>query len=306
MIYTVTLNPALDYVVRAEHFTVGTINRLKEEHIFVGGKGINVSLILSELGIESIALGFIAGFTGKALIEGLQQKDVRSEMITVREGMTRINMKLRAEEETEINGIGPLIRESDLLCLLERIKTLQEGDVLVISGSVPGSLKNDVYERIVSAMPEGVLLAADAEKDLLLPLLKYRPFIIKPNHIELAAMCETVIENEEQLAACARQLQEKGARNVLVSMGGDGAILLDEEKKISRMPAVKGEILSTVGCGDSMLAGFLAGWLKMGSYQEALRLGTACGAATAFRNGLGKRSDIDAILEKLDENKSSY
>jgi 1-phosphofructokinase len=258
-------------------------------------------MILRELGMESTALGFAAGFTGKALTEALRQKGITADLIEVEEGMTRINVKLKAQEETEINGIGPKIEPHHFDMLLNKVKNLSEGDVLTVSGSVPKSLSGDVYERIAAALPQDVMLVADAEKNLLLPLLKYKPFLIKPNHIELAEMCNTVINNEEELLACAAKLQEMGARNVLVSMAGEGAVLLDEEGGVHRAPAAKGKLVSSVGAGDSMLAGFLAGWLKSGSYEEALMLGTACGGATAFTSGLADRERIEEVLTSLKE-----
>ena len=303
MIYTITMNPALDYIIETDHFETGTINRIREEHLYAGGKGINVSMILRELGMDSTALGFAAGFTGKALIEALRQKGINADLIEVEEGMTRINVKLKAQEETEINGIGPKIEPHHFDMLLNKVRNLSEGDVLTVSGSVPKSLSGDVYERIAAALPQGVLLVADAEKDLLLPLLKYKPFLIKPNHIELAQMCNTVIRNEEELLACAAKLQEMGACNVLVSMAGNGAVLLDEKGGVHHAPAAEGKLVSSVGAGDSMLAGFLAGWLKSRSYEEALMLGTACGGATAFTSGLADKKQIEEVLASLKEGK---
>ena len=299
MIYTVTMNPALDYVVQTDKLTKGTVNRLKEEHIFAGGKGINVSMVLKALEMDTAVISFIAGFTGKALEEGLQQAELNSVLIPVEEGMTRINMKLKAEEETEINGIGPKIEEKDIEILLNKVKDLQAGDMLVISGSVPNSVKDDIYERIVCALPEGVEFAADAEKKLLLPLLKYHPFLIKPNHHELADIFDTKIETKEQLLACAAKLQEMGARNVLVSMSKDGAILLDENGNVHERKAAEGNMVSSIGAGDSMVAGFIAGWLKYHDYDEALLLGTACGSATAFHNGIAGKEDIEEVLKTL-------
>ncbi len=299
MIYTVTLNPALDYVIQVDHFRPGSINRNKSENIYFGGKGINVSTILRELDQESTALGFIAGFTGKALSDGLNQMGIVSDFITVEKGMTRINVKMKSDEETEINGTGPLITEADFETLKNQIRKLQTDDILILSGSIPSCMQSDTYEKIIECLPEGVRFIADAEKDLLLKILKYKPFLIKPNNLELAAMFDTEISSEEDIIYYARTLQEKGAVNVLVSMAKDGALLLDEKGGIHRMKAAKGTVVNSVGAGDSMVAGFLAGWLKTGDYAYALKLGTACGGATAFHSGLAAKQEIEEIFETL-------
>lgn len=299
MIYTVTLNPALDYVIQVDHFRPGSINRNKSENIYFGGKGINVSTILRELDQESTALGFIAGFTGKALSDGLNQMGIVSDFITVEKGMTRINVKMKSDEETEINGTGPLITETDFETLKNQIRKLQADDILILSGSIPSCMQSDTYEKIIECLPEGVRFIADAEKDLLLKILKYKPFLIKPNNLELAAMFDTEISSEEDIIYYARKLQEKGAVNVLVSMAKDGALLLDEKGGIHRMKAAKGTVVNSVGAGDSMVAGFLAGWLKTGDYAYALKLGTACGGATAFHSGLATKQEIEEIFETL-------
>lgn len=299
MIYTVTLNPALDYVIQVEHFRPGSINRNKSENIYFGGKGINVSTILRELDQESTALGFIAGFTGKALSDGLNQMGIVSDFITVEKGMTRINVKMKSDEETEINGTGPLITEADFETLKNQIRKLKADDILILSGSIPSCMQSDTYEKIIECLPEGVRFIADAEKDLLLKILKYKPFLIKPNNLELAAMFDTEISSEEDIIYYARKLQEKGAVNVLVSMAKDGALLLDEKGGIHRMKAAKGTVVNSVGAGDSMVAGFLAGWLKTGDYAYALKLGTACGGATAFHSGLAAKQEIEEIFETL-------
>lgn len=299
MIYTVTLNPALDYVIQVDHFNAGTINRNKSEHIYYGGKGINVSCILNELSFRSTALGFIAGFTGKALSDGLNEMGIVSDFITVKEGMTRINVKMKSDEETEINGTGPMITEEDFELLKGKIRKLEKGDILVLSGSIPSCMKSDTYEILAECMNPDVLLVADAEKDLLLKILKYKPFLIKPNNHELAAMFDTVISSDEEIIFYAKKLQEKGARNVLVSMAKDGAILVDENGNVSKMGVAKGTVVNSVGAGDSMVAGFLAGWLKTGDYAYALKLGTACGGATAFHSGLAKLSEIEDVFATL-------
>ena len=299
MIFTVTLNPALDYVIEVDHFEPGKINRNKNENLFFGGKGINVSCILHELGIESTALGFIAGFTGRSLQDGLKAQGIHTDFTEVTEGMTRINVKLRSKEETEINGMGPKITEKDFDALKEKVRRLNRGDTLILSGSIPSCMQSDTYEKIIECLEQDVNLAVDAEKDLLLNVLKYRPFLIKPNSLELGAMFERQLNSEEEILSCARALQERGARNVLVSMGKDGALLLDETGNVSRMPAAEGSCVSSVGAGDSMLGGFLAGYLRTNDYGYALKLGTACGGATAFHAGLASREQIKAVLKTL-------
>ena len=299
MIYTVTLNPALDYVIQVDHFKAGQINRNKTENIYFGGKGINVSCILRELGIPSTALGFTAGFTGKALSDGLSAMGIVSDFIHVENGMTRINVKMKSDEETEINGTGPVISERDFEVLKGKLRQLTKEDIVILSGSIPSCMQSDAYENMITCLPEGVRLIVDAEKDLLLSILKYRPFLIKPNHLELGEMFGTQITNEDEIVFCAGKLQEKGARNVLVSMAGDGAVLLDGNGNVSRMASAKGTVVNSVGAGDSMVAGFLAGYLKTGDYGYALKLGTACGGATAFHSGLAVKEEIEEVLRTL-------
>ena len=297
MIYTVTLNPALDYVVQTPHFKTGQINRNTSEHIYFGGKGINVSWILKELGVESTAVGFIAGFTGKALRDGLSAMQIRTDLVEVSEGMTRINVKVRSDDETEINGMGPVITDADLRVLTEHLKKAGPGDTLVISGSIPSCLSSRTYEEILEEIEPGVRLVVDAEKGLLLNILRFRPFLIKPNSIELGQMFDTVLNTKEEIITYARKLQELGARNVLVSMAAEGALLLDENGDVHEQRAARGTVVNSVGAGDSMVAGFLAGFLETGSYDHALKLGTACGGATAFHSGLASKEQIDEIME---------
>ncbi|MBR4444759.1 MAG: 1-phosphofructokinase [Solobacterium sp.] len=299
MIYTVTLNPALDYVVQMKKLAPGAINRNTSENIYCGGKGINVSWILQELGIRSTVLGFIAGFTGKALAEGLQAHGINTDLITVQKGMTRINVKIKAEEETEINGMGPQIEAEDFEQLKQKMHMLVPGDMLVISGSIPSCMHSDAYEKLLEHVPEGVGIVVDAEKDLLLKILRYHPFLIKPNVKELGDMLEMELKTEEDILAGARKLQELGARNVLVSMAKDGALLLGEDGSFLHMCAPSGTVVNSVGAGDSMVAGFLAGWTKTQRYDEALKLGTACGSATAFHSGLAAYREIMDIYKSL-------
>lgn len=299
MIYTVTFNPALDYVVRMDELALGQVNRTVSEDVQLGGKGINVSWVLRELGHENVALGFVAGFTGKAIEDGLAAKGVATDFIHLPAGLTRINVKLKAGEETEINGKGPDISAEALAELYYKLDALGEGDVLVLAGSIPASMPSDVYESILARL-EGkkVLCAVDATRDLLVNVLKYRPFVIKPNNHELGEIFGRTLTTDEEIRECAAKLQEQGARNVLVSMAGDGAMLLDENGVCHRLAAHKGKVKNSVGAGDSMVAGFLAGYLDSGDYEQALRVGSAAGSATAFSDVLATRPEIEALLSK--------
>lgn len=299
MIYTVTFNPALDYVVRMDELALGQVNRTVSADVQLGGKGINVSWVLRELGHENVALGFVAGFTGKAIEDGLAAKGVATDFIHLPAGLTRINVKLKAGEETEINGKGPDISAEALEELLHKLDALGEGDVLVLAGSIPASMPSDVYESILARL-EGkkVLCAVDATRDLLVNVLKYRPFVIKPNNHELGEIFGRTLTTDEEIRECAAKLQEQGARNVLVSMAGDGAMLLDENGVCHRLAAHKGKVKNSVGAGDSMVAGFLAGYLDSGDYEQALRVGSAAGSATAFSDVLATRPEIEALLNK--------
>lgn len=300
MIYTVTFNPALDYVVRVEHFTVGAVNRTVEEHIFYGGKGINVSAMLANLGYASTALGFVAGFTGEEIERGVKTLGFSSDFIRVEEGMSRINVKLKSDEESEINGMGPKITPKDVDALFHKLESLTKGDVLVLSGSIPTAIDRGIYETILEKMEgKGVLAIVDAEKDLLLNVLKYHPFLIKPNNLELGDMFGVVLKDLSSIESYARRLQEMGARNVLVSMAGDGSLLVTEESSVYHMGVAKGIVKNSVGAGDSMVAGFLAGYLEHGDYVHGLRLGTAAGGATAFSDGLGTKEEIMRLYEQL-------
>ncbi|MGN0466798.1 MAG: 1-phosphofructokinase [Lachnospiraceae bacterium] len=300
MIYTVTFNPALDYVIKVDKFETGIVNRVFQENIFFGGKGINVSVILRELGFDSVALGFTAGFTGKALEDGIKAQGIKTDFIHLDNGMTRINVKMKSDNETEINGMGPNISKEAINELFTKLDKLEKGDVLALSGSIPQTLPEDIYEQIMERLQEKeVLIAVDATKDLLLNVLKYHPFLIKPNNHELGEMFHVVLKSDEDIIYYAKELQKQGARNVLISMAGDGAILVTETNEVIKMGVPKGVIKNSVGAGDSMVAGFLAGYLKTGSYQEALKLGTASGSATAFSEGLANKTYIDELWKTL-------
>lgn len=299
MIYTVTLNPALDYVIQVDSFRSGQINRNKKENIYYGGKGINVSCILNELYVKSTALGFIAGFTGKALGDGLSNLGIKTDFIEVEKGMTRINVKMKSDEETEINGMGPIIQKRDFDRLLNQVKQLKKGDIIVISGNIPKSMESDTYDKMISYLNPEVNLVVDAEKNLIMNVLKYHPFLIKPNNLELAEMFSVTLNNDDDIIYYAKELQKSGARNVLVSMAKDGAILVCENGEIYKQGVAKGQVVNSVGAGDSMVAGFLAGYLKTNNYEYALKLGTACGGATAFHSGLATREQIKKVLDTL-------
>lgn len=300
MIYTVTFNPSLDYVVQVEHFQGDAVNRTSEEHVYPGGKGNNVAVIASNLGMKSRALGFKAGFTGAAMEQMLQEFGCDTDFIALEEGVTRINVKVKSDDEFEINGQGPRIPDEKIRQLYEKLDALESGDVLVLSGSIPNTLPDDMYERIMERLAgTGVRISVDATKDLLMNVLKYHPFLIKPNNHELGEMFGVTLESDDEIAEYARKLQEMGARNVLVSMAGDGAILVTEDGSVLKQLPPAGEVVNSVGAGDSMVAGFLAGYLKTGSYEEALKLGTAAGSATAFTSWLADAGTVGELYKRL-------
>ena len=299
MVYTVTFNPAIDYVVHTKEMQVGQVNRSESEEIYFGGKGINVSFVLHELGIPSKALGFVAGFTGAALENGVQASGIETDFVHLKNGFSRINVKIKSEEETDLNGQGPVIDEAALQELFEKLKQLKDGDTLVLAGSIPNTLPADIYERILESLSDrAIRTVVDATKDLLLNVLKYKPFLVKPNNYELGEMFGVTLHTTEEIATYAAKLKEMGAQNVLVSMAGDGALLLDEHGKAHVCGVCKGTVKNSVGAGDSMVAGFLAGSID-GDYAYALKLGTATGGATAFSDGLAKREEIDRLLQQL-------
>lgn len=299
MVYTVTFNPAVDYVVHTKEMQVGQVNRSESEEIYFGGKGINVSFVLHELGIPSKALGFVAGFTGAALENGVQASGIETDFVHLKNGFSRINVKIKSEEETDLNGQGPVIDEAALQELFEKLKQLKDGDTLVLAGSIPNTLPADIYERILESLSDrAIRTVVDATKDLLLNVLKYKPFLVKPNNYELGEMFGVTLHTTEEIATYAAKLKEMGAQNVLVSMAGDGALLLDEHGKTHVCGVCKGTVKNSVGAGDSMVAGFLAGSID-GDYAYALKLGTATGGATAFSDGLAKREEIDRLLQQL-------
>lgn len=298
MIYTVTFNPALDYVMNLKELQSKDINRTESEQLYYGGKGINVSVILSRLCVENKALGFLAGFSGKKIEEMLNAENINNDFVYLKKGYTRINVKIKAEKDYDINAQGPDIDADEINALFDKLEKLKKGDYLVLAGSIPNSLPNDIYEKILAKLQnKGVNFAVDATGDLLLNVLKYKPFLIKPNHHELGDIFEVEVKDETEIAYYAKKLQEMGARNVLVSRSKDGATLVDEFGEVHSMGNVAGKVINPVGCGDSMVAGFIAGYTKSNDYHYALKLGSACGNATAFCSGLADRGTIDKMLE---------
>lgn len=299
MIYTVTFNPALDYIVRVAQLNIGEVNRAAYGEIMAGGKGVNVSLVLKNLGHESTALGFAAGFTGEKLVRDLKDKGCRTDFIFLNQGMTRINVKIKGQEETEINGEGPEITPVAVRTLMMRLERLREGDILVLSGSVPKTLPEDMYEKvIVRQQGKKVKVVVDATKNLLKETLEYHPFLVKPNQHELGELFGATISNPEEALSYAEKLQQMGAVNVLVSMAGDGAVLLDEYGNRHMSPAPEGRLVNSVGAGDSMVAGFLAGYLETKDYEQAFRMGIAAGSASAFSEFLATREETMEVLGK--------
>ncbi|MCD8051620.1 MAG: 1-phosphofructokinase [Clostridiales bacterium] len=298
MIYTVTFNPAIDYVVHLEGgLRPGSLNRNAAEEYQFGGKGVNVSNVLKTLGYDSVTLGFVAGFLGDGLEQGLRDMGLTTRFVHVAQGMTRINVKVKAAEETEINGMGPVITADDMAQLYAQLDDIQPGDMLVLSGSIPKCLPDSTYAEILAHMEgRGVQIVVDAAGELLASVLRYRPFLIKPNHHELGDLFGRELRSDDELVACAKALQGRGGRNVLVSLAGDGALLLDETGGCHRVHCPSGTVRNSVGAGDAMVAGFLAGWLERGDYDYALWLGTAAGSATAFSLGLAAREDIERLL----------
>lgn len=300
MINTITLNPSLDYIVGVDNFNIGSVNRSEKEIVYAGGKGINVSIVLKNLGIENRALGFIAGFTGAEIENIVKTHGVNSEFIKLENGMSRINVKLKSKEETEINGMGPNITEVDIQKLYKKLFDMKDEDFLVLAGSIPNSLPNDIYETIMKDFQhKNINFVVDATKELLLNVLKYRPFLIKPNHHELAEIFNVKLESVDEIIIYAKKLQELGARNVVISMAGDGAILITEEGEVLKVCAPSGKLINSVGAGDSMVAGFLAGYTKTRDVKSAFKMGVATGSASAFSEGLATKDKVEELLYKI-------
>ena len=303
MIYTVTFNPSLDYIVSVDDFKLGLTNRTSSELMLPGGKGINVSIVLKNLGIQSTALGFMAGFTGKEIARRLEEEGVASDFIQIEEGISRINLKLKSIDGTEINGSGPKIPKEKVEELMKRLNTMKEGDVLFLAGSIPASMPDDIYSRIMKELKDkGIMIVVDATRDLLMNVQEYRPFLIKPNNHELGEIFGVNLSTKESVVPYAKKLQEKGARNVLISMAGEGAVLVSEDKSVFMAEAPKGTLINGVGAGDSMVAGFLAGWMKSHDYKEAFRMGVACGSASAFSEYLADSEMIEKVYNQVQVN----
>ena len=300
MIYTVTFNPSLDYIVSVEDFKLGITNRTSSELMLPGGKGINVSTVLGNLGIENTALGFAAGFTGEEIIRQVEHMGIRSDFIMVPDGISRINLKLKSIDGTEINGSGPEISEAAVAELMEKLEVLGEEDVLVLAGSIPSSMPDDIYRRILKRLQgRGVTAVVDATKNLLLNVLEYRPFLVKPNNHGLGEIFQVELWDRKSVVSYARKLQEMGAQNVLVSMAGEGAVLAAQDGTVYETPAPEGTLVNGVGAGDSMVAGFLAGWMEKQDFRHAFYMGVSAGSASAFSERLATREEIKHIYVQM-------
>lgn len=300
MVYTVTFNPSLDYIVEVKDLKMGATNRTSFEQMLPGGKGINVSFVLKNLGIDNTALGFLAGFVGDEIHRRVEQEGITAEFLKLESGISRINVKLRNVDGMEINGMGPEISSQRIEELMTRIGKMQKGDVLVLAGSIPNSMPDSIYMDIMKRIEQKeIKVVVDATKDLLMNVLEYRPFLIKPNHHELGEIFDVTIETRDEVIPYAKQLQKKGACNVLVSMAGEGAVLIDEEGRVHVCEAPKGKVINAVGAGDSMVAGFLAGWLLSGDYEEAFRMGLAAGSASAFSEKLATKEEVETVYQAI-------
>ena len=300
MIYTITFNPALDYIVKMDEFNLGHANRSNNEFVYAGGKGINVSIVLNNLEVKSKALGFIAGFTGDELERRVREFGCDTDFIKLKEGMSRINVKIKADVESEINGGGPEISAEALEELYGKLDTLKSGDILVLAGSIPKTMPTDVYERIMERLQEkGVKFIVDTTGESLLKVLKYNPFLIKPNHHELGELFGVKLNNKEEVIEYAKKLKDMGAQNVIISMAGDGAVLINSNGDVTTNNVPKGVVKNSVGAGDSMVAGFIAGYLNSGKIEEGFKLGVATGSASAFSEGLATKDYVYELLEQV-------
>lgn len=300
MIYTVTFNPSLDYIVSIDNFKLGKTNRTTTELMLPGGKGLNVSTVLYNLGIENTALGFTAGFVGEELKRLAKETGYSCDFIDIKEGVSRINVKMKDFDGTEINGMGPVIDEGALNALMKKLDMLKNGDVLVLAGSIPSSMPSDIYSRILEALNgRRIRFVVDATKNLLLNVLQFRPFLIKPNNHELGEIFGVTLVSKDDVVPYAKKLQEMGAVNVLVSMAGEGAVFVDETGKVHQLDAPKGILVNAVGAGDSMVAGFLAGWEEQRNYEHAFKMAVAAGSASAFSELLATKDEIRTLYETL-------
>lgn len=301
MIYTVTFNPSIDYIVSVDDLKLGAVNRTAKEIMNPGGKGINVSLVLRNLGYDSTALGFSAGFIGDEIVRMLEEQGIRTDFIKVKEGLSRINVKIRSNEESEINGMGPGISDADIEKLYLQLDQLKDGDVLVLAGSIPSVMPETMYRDIMKRLAgKNIRIAVDATRDLLMNVLEYHPFLIKPNNHELGEIFGVTLNTREEVVPYARKLQEMGAGNVLISMAGEGAVLLAENGTVYQSEAPRGVVKNSVGAGDSMVAGFVAGYLKSGDYGQAFYTGVCTGSASAFSEGMATKAEVSKLLEQFD------
>lgn len=300
MIYTVTFNPSLDYIVRVNDFKTGQVNRTYYEQILGGGKGVNVSIVLGNLGHESTTLGFTGGFTGDALKQLLWKQGVKTDFIEVKDGFTRINVKMKSAQETEINGQGPKITPENVETLFIKLDELKDEDILVISGSIPNTLPDNMYERIMKRLQnKKIEIIVDATNDLLVNVLKYHPYLIKPNNHELGEIFGVDLNTRSSVIPFAKKLQEMGARNILISMAGEGAVFISETGEVMESEAPKGKVINSVGAGDSMVAGFIAGMIETNDDKKAFRMGICTGSASAFSENLATREEVNSLLRVL-------
>ena len=300
MIYTITFNPALDYIVKMNEFNLGHVNRNTREDVYAGGKGIHVSIVLNYLGVDNKALGFIAGFTGDEIERRVKEFGCSTDFVKLKSGMSRINVKMKADVESEINGGGPDISEEALEELYSKLEKLQSGDILVLAGSIPKTLPVDIYERIMDHFGNrGIKFIVDTTGESLLKVLKYKPFLIKPNHHELGDLFGVKLNNKEDVIEYAKKLKNMGAQNVIISMAGDGAVLIDSNGDVTTSNVPKGIVKNSVGAGDSMVAGFIAGYLNSEKVEEGFKLGVATGSASAFSEGLATKDYVYELLEQV-------
>ncbi|MDD6121876.1 MAG: 1-phosphofructokinase [Solobacterium sp.] len=300
MIYTVTLNPSLDYIAECKDFTLGATNRTSSEIIYPGGKGINVSIVLSNLGDRTTALGFLAGFTGEHIDSLIKDMGISSRMIRLNEGMSRINLKLKSKEETELNGMGPNISIIDIARLYQKLESITEDDILVLAGSIPPSVSEGLYSDIMERLKEKkIKIVVDATKDLLMNVLDKKPFLIKPNIHELGELFNVKLDSADEALTYALKLKEMGAVNVIISMGKDGAMMVDEYGNSYTMNSPEGKLVNSVGAGDSLVAGFLHKYLETGNYEEAFRYGVCTGSASAFSSALATKEEVEKLYREI-------
>lgn len=302
MVYTLTLNPSLDYVMNVNNLNFGNVNRSSAEELYYGGKGINVAAVLTRLGVETTALGFEGGKTGELLCELMNADGINYDFIKLSDGNTRINVKLRYDNETEINALGPEITEAEIKQLFKKLDNIKSGDTLVLAGNVPNSLSDDFYAQIMSQLGDkDIYFTVDATGNQLISALKYKPFLIKPNRYELGEIFGKEITSRDEIIKYGKELRRMGAQNVIISCGGDGAVLIDRNNDVHTANAVKGNVLGTVGCGDSMVAGFIAGKIRGYDLRKAFQLSVACASATAFSKHLATTDKINEVFQKIDK-----